>query len=353
MNFGYVPILKWKQGEQRTLRELSHDDRARLLPLIELLPLKVSAGDTATKVLEAELIDLADKLVKAKFDAVPCAIDTSALRPAYPAQAKLLAAVTGALVKKGVNVVPVIYPEMAVAGQVDVAALASVPTVLLRIRLGSVLSAQIPQFVVDLRKALASKKVAIHVVLDMYDIVGGDPVAMSAAVAPYVVAAISSTQVASVTLAGGSFPQSLAGIGQGNKSLPRVEWQTWTAIRSKTEFSAVRFGDYAVTNPVPLVVEDPQNMNPAAQIRYARADDWMLLKAGGSKTGGFAQYNQLCKILIAHGAYSGAGFSFGDQRYDYHAKLGSKTGNYMTWRRDATSHHLVLTVRQVSGLLGL
>jgi len=91
----------------------------------------------------------------------------------------------------------------------------------------------------------------------------------------------------------------------------------------------LRFGDYAVTNPVPLVVEDPQNMNPAAQIRYARVDDWMLLKAGGSKTGGFAQYNQLCKILVTHSAYSGAGFSFGDERYDYHTKPGSKTGNYM------------------------
>ena len=117
----------------------------------------------------------------------------------------------------------------------------------------------------------------------------------------------------------------------------RTEWQTWNILRTQHGFSKLQFGDYAVTNPVPLVVDDPKKMNPAAQIRYARTDDWMLLKAGGSKTGGFGQYNQLCKILIAHADYSGATYSYGDQRYEYHAAPGSTPGNYMTWRRDATS----------------
>ena len=39
MNFKYIPILKWKAGEQRTLRELQAMDRRHSLPLVELLPL--------------------------------------------------------------------------------------------------------------------------------------------------------------------------------------------------------------------------------------------------------------------------------------------------------------------------
>ena len=42
MNFKYVPILKWKAGEQRTLRELQAMDRRHSLPLFELLPLTSS-----------------------------------------------------------------------------------------------------------------------------------------------------------------------------------------------------------------------------------------------------------------------------------------------------------------------
>jgi len=39
----YVPIIRWKQGEQIALRELFPEDKARLTPLIQL------TGDVAAK----------------------------------------------------------------------------------------------------------------------------------------------------------------------------------------------------------------------------------------------------------------------------------------------------------------
>ena len=75
--------------------------------------------------------------------------------------------------------------------------------------------------------------------------------------------------------------------------------------------------------------------------------------AGGTRTSGFNQYNQLCQLLISDPDYSGQGFSFGDDRYYYHAQAGSPTGNLSTWRRDATSHHLALTVRNCATLFGI
>ena len=60
------------------------------------------------------------------------------------------------------------------------------------------------------------------------------------------------------------------------------------------------------------------------------------------------QYNDLCRLLIASSDYSGANFSFGDFQYKAHAQVGASSGSLMTWRRDATNHHLVYTVRQLA-----
>ena len=113
------------------------------------------------------------------------------------------------------------------------------------------------------------------------------------------------------------------------------------------------FGDYGVTNPEPLEDIDPTKMNPAAAIRYTLKSEWWVLRGAGVRTkgkGGMGQYNDLCRLLIKSPDYSGQTFSYGDHRYYEHAQPGASSGNLTTWRRDATSHHVVFTVRQlVSG----
>jgi hypothetical protein len=230
--------------------------------------------------------------------------------------------------------------------------LAEFPRLVLRISLGSHFPSQIAQVIDDCGIAVGKKNLPIHVLLDMHDIAGISAPSLVSACSPHAVAACGHVRAASVTLTGGSFPFFLTGIPQGQSDIDRVEWLVWQELLKNPALTNLKFGDYAVTNPKPLEDIDPRTMNPSAAIRYALTESWRLFKAGAAKKYGFAQYNDLCRLLISDACYSGKGFSFGDGRYDHHAQSGSKPGNLMTWRRDATNHHLVFTTRTLSTLYG-
>jgi hypothetical protein len=160
---------------------------------------------------------------------------------------------------------------------------------------------------------------------------------------PYLTEAIAAS-CASVTLGGGSFPMTLAGIKAGAKNIPRVEWSAWKLISTSGEFPKLRYADYTVTNPAPLPDIDPKTVNPSITIRYATNDHWHLLKGRGFKGAPPGEYRSLCKLLVTSGAvYSGKDFSFGDGKYFAAANGGVKNGIPWTWRREATSHHIVFT----------
>ena len=347
-----MPILKWKQGEQITLRELDSNDQSIMLPLLELLPFKAIPSGTFKESFKTEQTKTADKLIKAGFGQYPVAIDTLLMVPAYSSQTKLMIATLQLLKSTGVNAVPVIHPGMVLAEPIELLKLMDFDDVVLRIRTGSLLPIQVDSLITTLRAALGTNKTRINVLLDMYDIVGSVAAAKVIEVDPLVQAVLSNTNTAKVILAGGAFPMSLAGITQGNSSIARTDYQTYRTLQGQ-KYPDIIFGDYAVTNPIPLEGLDPTKMNPSVQIRYTRDMDWLLMKAGGSKTYGMGQYNPLCKLLVAHKDYSGEHYSFGDSRYSYHTQPGATSGSYMTWRRDATSHHIAFTVRQLKTLLGI
>jgi hypothetical protein len=192
----------------------------------------------------------------------------------------------------------------------------------------------------------------IHVIYDFGSIGEVDPAALSTFAEPFVRDTLAQGNANFVCLAGGSFPMSLGGFPVGvNNNLPRREWLAWQLLRARPGCADVRFGDYNVTNPEPQEIKNPWEMNPAAAIRYAQPDHWWLLRATGAKTGGFGQYNTLCRLLIADPRYYGNTFSYGDQRYEAYAQPGSTSGNFTDWRRDAASHHLVQTVRLLDTLI--
>lgn len=351
-DFLYMPILKWKQGEQIALRHISDSDRQSLLPLVEFQPLIIKETTSIGDSLKADLIKALINLTKAKATDYPIAIDTSSYHPDPTKHARTLAAVCGHFAKKGLHVVPVVHPFMVSTYPADVASLNSFDDVVLRIKTPNCLPQQVGGMITDIYSILGRKSFRLHVLLDMGSIVGDSTTSHVTNIAPYIAEALTHKKVESITLAGGSFPFNLTGISKGISSLPRVEWQVWTRISKKFDSVRICFGDYAVTNPEPLAEIDPTKINPSAAIRYALKDEWMLLKAGGVRSSGFEQYNDLCALLIADNDYSGATFSFGDSKYFEHAQPLASTGNLSTWRRDATSHHLTLTVRNCAKLFG-
>ena len=351
MQFCYMPILKWKQGEQITLRELDTADQSKMIPLLELLPFKDIPNASFKESFKAEQNKSADKLLKAGFDQYPIAIDTLLMVPSYFSQTKLMIATLLLLKSSGVNAIPVIHPGMILAEPTELQRLKDFNEVVLRIRTGTLLPVQVNTLITALKNALGTEAI-IHILLDMHDIVGSLAPAKVAEVEPLIQAAMSNENSASVILAGGAFPMSLAGIAQGSSSIARVDYQVYRLLQ-ESGYQNIIFGDYAVTNPILLEGLDPTKMNPSVQIRYTRDMDWLLLKAGGSKTHGMGQYIALCNLLVAHNDYCGKTYSYGDGRYFHHTQEGATSGSYMTWRRDATSHHIAFTVRQQRRLLGI
>lgn len=333
----YVPILRWKQGEQHALRKVASADRQWMLPIAEVQ--EVEAAPTQPK-LEKTMLDSAGTnypigvdFATAGFLLVPHALLADRCR-------RLKAA--------GVEAWPVIRVSHGIADLAGLSHFKGHSQLVVRSRVDQSPLADVLKVVAALVKE-CGREVKIHVVLDMYAIGDVVPAAKAAQLRPQVAALSTLAKVATVTVAGGSFPLGLSGLKQGSAHyLERKELTIWQEVRKLVDCDGVIFGDYGVTNPEPLEDIDPAKLNPAAAIRYALSTTWRVLRGGGVKTpgkGGMGQYKGLCKILIKSPDYSGVTFSFGDERYEFHSQTTTSSGSYMTWRRDATSHHIVLTVR--------
>lgn len=344
----YMPILKWKQGERIALKNLSAAQWSGVVPLLELLPI-IATPDSAG--LRAALPSYLEKLGKQMAEAidsqVPLVVDVSYVAPAYPHQARLLRVICEALRKATAReVIPVITQATLASSASDVQALGTFTEFLVRVA-APFNNAEAVTTTVKLCVASAFPKKSLHLMVDQRSIVSQAPGPKWAAIQPYLNSALASG-CASTTLAGGSFPENLIGIKQGVHDLPRVEWQIWRMLRKQPEFAAVRYADYTVSNPELSPDVDPLQVNPSVAIRYAADGFWRLYKAGGFKKGIPNQYKSLSKLLISDTIYSGNTFSYGDKQYEQAAnnpKVGN--GNPSSWRRDATSHHVVLTASAI------
>lgn len=345
----YVPILKAKLGEFGALKQVPAVSRDRIFPILECLPMKWTDPELR-KSLAAHLDRMAKAAVKACGGTWPIGIDTSLLLPAYPSQGALLAAACARLKGGGLTVVPCIRPSI-IGDTKSLSRLSTYPDVILRLEFRNFLAGQITPVIDEIFESIADDNCQMHVVLDIESQVGAEPKALALSVSPLALEAMKSKRPSTVTIAGGSFPAMLTGLSQGQSSIPRVEWQTWRRLIKNPELSDLQFGDYAVTNPDLPDLPENAVINASAAIRYAREDHWMLIKGTATRTGGFAQYNGLCKILVGEKYYSGPAFSYGDQQYANHTAPGAKSGNLTTWRRDATSHHLALTVDEYATLI--
>jgi hypothetical protein len=345
--FKYIPILKWKQAEQIALREATIGVKQSVLPLVALQPVAPKAQQTMQAAQKDYLSKCTASLLKSGFDKYPVAVDSAMTLPASLAPVKVLVTLCTHFQRNSIQVVPVVDGAVVDTHLTDLARLSAFADVVLRIRIDTISSGQISSLIASARKAIGSPSVGLHVLLDMWELVGTDQVAEAARALPYVSAAVTSRHVRSITIAGGSFPHTLTGIRQGTSFIPRIELSIWKSLHAKPDLRDVCFGDYTVTNPRPLEPVDPRQINPSVAIRYARDTDWMLMKAGGSRTSGMGQYNQVCKLLVQHSSYSGATFCYGDKQYHKHSQAGSTSGSYMSWRRDATSHHIEFTKRQL------
>lgn len=350
-NWRYMPILKWKRGEQDALRYLKDEHWEGVTPLVELQPIG-AAPDAASlnAALPGYVKKIAEQIIKSVPEGEAIAIDTVYVCTGFPKQANLMLSIC----KRLSRLIPHEIIPVVRAGWLDalpglppqlLEILKASPDVVLRFRTDSFAAAQVSPSVDALAKIV--KKRRIHLLLDQFSLVDKLPADCVTAVTPYLVAA-TGIACASVTLGGGSFPVNLTGKKQGFTDIQRVEWKAWGQITKNQKYPELRYADYAVTNPTPLEEDiDPTKLNPSIAIRYASDGFWRLYKGRGFKSGARGELRALCKLLTSDPIYIDENYCYGDKQYMKKSTGDDKNGVPWTWRRDATNRHLVLTLNSL------
>jgi len=110
------------------------------------------------------------------------------------------------------------------------------------------------------------------------------------------------------------------------------------------------FGDYSINHPN-LLPMDMRLLKPAATIRYAVDDAWLMVKGTSVRQkNGYDQFHSHSAAVVASGFFMGSGFSAGDM---YISKCATRTtgkGNLTTWRQVGTNHHLEKVASDVASL---
>lgn len=342
----YVVIWKWKGAEQVALERLTVAQRNNVLPIFEVLPFKGNL--TPKEQVAAAILQLQAVIDKKKLDSngVGIGIDGRYLLAAG-ASILVVEKMCRYLQGKNIRAIPCIAPEQVILEYPKLTPLADHADIILRAQVRSTDLTAIDGGLQAL-KSLVPATTRIWLVLDMADMADVSPAAIAALVDPKATALAKLAMAHRIFLAGGSFPFSLAGKGPGTYDFMRKEWEVWTTVRASLPKLELYFGDYTVSNPKPMVIPEGAAIPALAQIRYALTDRWKLSRATAIKgKAGFAQYKQLCQLMLKAPYYAGKSFSFGDERINHHADPATTSGSPQTWRRDATSHHLVQTLTQL------
>lgn len=149
-----------------------------------------------------------------------------------------------------------------------------------------------------------------------------------------------------------AIPEDLSGLGTNQVTkIERSEWVIWNKIVSNS--SNLRriplFGDYGIANPQPFE-GDPRIIQPSANIRYTSGDSFIIFKGTNLKRNGYSQYHKLARKVVEHKEFKGENYSAGDKYIKEVSERLTNPGNLTSWREAGTSHHLTITVNDLASL---
>ena len=354
----YVPCVRWKQGEYQALLRLFAETKDNITPLIEVPEI----GWDFEKRVEAKTLDehLAPfaKRVQEKWGNALCFIDLQLLEP----NARLsggthpLYFVFKELRRYRCASVPVTGPERDDEYQQAVRRAASEDRrgVCLRLRLEQAARDDVKQTVDSLLRMLLAQPDNTDFVLDLgapnfvpLEVFSGLLQSIIARI-PYL------ARWRTFTMIGTSFPSTMGELVIGPQEVVRHEWRLYKHLVGALLQAGRRlptFGDYTIAHPdvAPL---DMRKVKPAASIRYTVEDAWYILKGPNVRDHGFAQYQDLCRLLTSARFFAGSGFSAGDDYIEGCANGTKTTGNLTTWRWVATNHHIQKVVADIASFHG-
>lgn len=352
----YVPVLKWKMGEYQALSRLSANIKARVIPLLEILPSGYDFETKQAKKTPAEQLKDFGKKLYSKWEDRRCLLD---LR--YFASNTRLSTQ---------HYVDHVFTQTSTAGccATPVATLksdAAFLKALSKIDSGSQNGIAIRLFGADFDDpGLTGKIQKIHeqtgigwgetdVIIDLCSPIFVPKAAFRGAVFTMFAAIPHLNKSRSVVVIATSYPKSLAEYREKEQFIPRLEWTAYKAFVESLESGSrvPTFGDYAVAHPDPVEF-DMRFVTPFAKLRYTIDDYWYLAVGRAVRSEGFEQYREMCRALIKKPFFDGPDFSEGDSYIEQCAKGKCPTGNLSTWVWVATNRHITKSVADLANFHG-
>lgn len=354
----YVPLLKSKQGELHAIKELDPQVRAQIFPIFDIHDIPWNwETDTSKSTLDDHLAKLPENIHKC-MGGIACAIDMSEVDASLSMQsgAHPLSWLLTTFRQLGATVIPVIgpgarYRPAYVAAAAQQLALDKRGCVV-RVQNDTLADPTLPARLTALLSSLAIAPAETDLLIDVGDLTADAPGLYGLGLATLLSRLPGLATWRSLILAGASFPPSLGGMGQGLLNFPRACWLLWNAVRAQAPARVPVFGDYALDGADRSDLDvDPRVLQIPTGLRYSTTSDWLVVRGPSIKKAGFASMQGLSKQLAASSAFSGPGFSWGDD-WIVACANGGPVGNPMTWRKAGVNHHVTFVTHQLSSLGG-
>jgi hypothetical protein len=354
----YVPILKWKMGEYQALSRLEASIKDRLTPLLEVPPVGFDFETNQQKESVDDHLGDFGKRLKSKWQARPCFVDLKHL----PAHTRMVSghhyveAVFGTARGEGCAAIPVVSFASDAAFITAIGATIRLDNrgVCFRLTLADFDRPTLATDIENVLRPLVGGWGEADLVIDL-----GTPNYIPIAIYVRTMTTLLGLVPAlnrwrTVTIAGTSYPQSVASIAPPFQIIPRLEWQAYRALVATMgrEARIPTFGDYVVAHP-DLVEMDMRMIKPFAKLRYTIDDSWHIARGTPVRTHGFGQYQQICATLVAQPYFSGRAYSVADAYIADCAAGAVATGNLSTWVWVSTNRHLTKVVEDLASVHGL
>ncbi|MHA0858227.1 beta family protein [Paenibacillus sp. CMAA1364] len=351
----YVPILKWKQGEQKALEELSINVKQAIIPLLEIPPIDWDfENEVPKKSIDEHLSKIGDTLTRSWGLDNPIFIDLNFIDTSdYLSNGQHpLNFVLQEARNRGVNVIPVTSFSRELTYQSEVMSAHQQDGNGICFRLKEEDFSDLQNNIDLLLSQLSVEPSEVDLILD-YEYSNPDQQNRTVLFLTGVLNSIPYLgQWRRVVLCGTAFPSDLSSVVANSiDQIERTEWIIWKRlIHSGTVKRILSYGDYGISNPVPFEA-DPRFINMSANIRYTGDNKYIIFKGRTIKRYGGAQYHQLAAQVISHLEYSGSTFSAGDHYIQQVANNDDGPGNATNWRKSGTNHHIVYVVTELANLI--
>ena len=357
-HFHYVPVIKWKQGEQRAIEDLDSAIKSKMTPLVEIVEIAVNPKT-------GKRVRTPDEHAKSGVDAL---VKSCGPNNQFMLDCRLAAT---DILKSGVSLVDAIY-DLAASEPLDfvpVVRLDATPTefaaarrhlkrgLCLRVAVGSALEPeQLPSAIRAALGLLGASKKDVDLVVDLGTVMNWLPAVIIATITVVINAIPGLADYRTLTVVASNFPAPLPVRTNATGMIPRTEYAAWLTLFQKVTKSSppfVRmptFGDYCIQHPDGVEGLDYRVIDPPAAIRYTVRDEWYISKNQSVRRFGGGQFQQLAASLLASGHFYGAEHCKGCEDAKKCSQGKISAGSLGVWRRLGTTHHLTVAVQELQAL---